>query len=173
MDIWLHSNGFKWLILSSKSNSYSISWENKHSLVHALETDFGIHNWVNHWFVFDMNSNLVTEDEASLLVSLILVADVQVSVWDFILNLNIFTISSTLLDIFNMVKAGGGTSESSSFTILEVNLNFIISHTLKHLSSEFEEAKGLDISFVGIVEDFNCISLTWTTLKSVFSDLTS
>jgi len=164
VDIWLHSNGFKWLLFRTESNTDSVTWKDEHLLKHSLEVDFGIHNGINHWFIFDVDLNLISKDEASLLVSFVLVADVQICIWDLILNFKISSISSSLLDVFNMVKASNSTRECSSLSVLEVDLNFVVGHTLKHLISHFKPSKGLDISRVGFAENFNSVTLISSTL---------
>jgi hypothetical protein len=166
VDVWLHSDGFKWLFFSSESNSNSVTWKDKHLLFHAFEHDFSIHFSSNHWFILDGDGDLITEYETSLLVSFILMADVQVGVRNLILNFDsISNSSSSLLDVLSMVEAGGGTSKGGSLSILEVNLDFVISHTLEHLTGQFEETERFDISLVGIVEKFNGISFSWSTLS--------
>ena len=172
MDISLNSDGFIWFVLCTESDSNSVSWEDKHLLGHALEMDLGIHDWINHWLILNVDGNLVAKDEASLLVFLILVADIQVGEWDLILNLYTLTTSSSHLDVFSVIKASCGTSKSSSLSVLEVNLDFIISHTFHHLTSHFKETKRFDIGFVGIVEKLNCVCFTTTAEKWLLLDFT-
>jgi hypothetical protein len=77
------------------------------------------------------------------------------------LNFNVSTVSSSLLDVFNVVKTGNSSSKSGSLSILEVNLNLVVGHTFEHLFSKFEETNRLDVSFVGSVEKFNSIATIW------------
>ena len=81
-------------------------------------------------------------------------ANVQWGEWNFILNFDISTVSSSLLDVFNVVETSNSSSKSSSLSILEVNLNLVVSHTFEHLFCKFEETDRFDISFVGSVEQF-------------------
>jgi hypothetical protein len=118
-----------------------------------------------------MDGNLVPKNKASLLVSLIFMAYVQVGEWNFILNLNISIISSSLLDVLNMIEAGSSTSKTSSLSVLEVDLDLVISHTFKHLTGEFEPSKRYNFCWVLIVEYLNCIASTWSTLKSILTNL--
>ena len=94
-------------------------------------------------------------------------ANVQVGVWNLILNLNLSTISSSHCDVFSMVEASGGTSQGSSLSILEVNLDSVVSHTFEHLTGQFEETERFDISLVSIVEKLKGICFTWSTLSLV------
>jgi hypothetical protein len=77
-----------------------------------------------------MDLNLVTENEASLLVCRVLVAYVHTGEWDFILSFDVTTVSSSLFDVLFVVEASSGTSKSSSLTVLKVNLNLVIHHAL-------------------------------------------
>ena len=88
-----------------------------------------------------MNGYLISVTVASFLVSVTLVADIQDSKWNLILNLDFHIRSSTLLDVLDVVEAGGCTSKNSSLSVLEMNLNFVICHTFKHLFAQFEETE--------------------------------
>ena len=76
-----------------------------------------------------MDGNLISISIASLLLRRAFMTDVQVSVWNLVLNLNIHTISSSFLYVLNMAEAGNGTSQGSSLSILEMNLNLVVGHT--------------------------------------------
>jgi hypothetical protein len=45
-----------------------------------------------------------------------------------------------------MIKAGGSSSEGSSLSVLEMNLDVITIHALQHLSGQFEPTKSLELS---------------------------
>jgi len=72
-----------------------------------------------------------------------------------------------------MVEAGSGTSEGSSLTILEVDLDVVIVVALQHFSSQFEESNRFELSFYGLnwntisivtfLETFWAVTLSWVS----------
>lgn len=99
-------------------------------------------------------------------------ANVKVSEWNFILNINVSHISSTLLNILNVIKASSCSCKSSSLSILEVDLDFVIGHTLQHLMCQFEPSKRFDVGFICIVKKLDSVTSTWTTLKGILTNFT-
>ena len=107
----------------------------------------------------------------------------QWSIWDFILDYKwlevwwaslSFEIFSSLSNIWSVLETSNGTSKFSSFTVLKVNLNFILSHAFHHFFCNCEFAQrwwgGWPLKLLCIqVKDFNFKVITLTTSQKLFS----
>ena len=119
-------------IFSRKSGFNLISWEH-HQFIKAFERNFGINSVLKHWWrfsVLDFKGNLVWVCETSLFAWVCLVTDVEYSKW------NVFLVTIARVDVWCVVKAGLRTRKILPLSILEMNLDLVISQTLKHFSCD-------------------------------------
>lgn len=80
-----------------------------------------------------MNRNLVAIFKTSFLVIPTFVAYIQVRIWNIVFDfLKVAAAYSTHFDEIRVVETSSGACKRVPFTVMEMDLNFVISHALHH-----------------------------------------